>query len=90
MTNLTNNLETRLREFRESIFLTSIFFSFFALQMSFFALLHYAEPTAEPMRIFIKDIDEKKTFTLEVEASDTTENVKAKIQVAKIYFFVRD
>ena len=38
------------------------------------------------MQIFVKTLT-GKTITLEVEASDTIENVKAKIQVIKKLFF---
>jgi ubiquitin len=39
------------------------------------------------MQIFVKTLT-GKTITLEVEASDTIENVKAKIQVCAKYFFL--
>ena len=38
------------------------------------------------MQIFVKTLT-GKTITLEVEASDTIENVKAKIQARYIYIF---
>ena len=41
------------------------------------------------MQIFVKTLT-GKTITLEVEASDTIENVKAKIQVKKEYSFVHE
>ena len=38
------------------------------------------------MQIFVKTLT-GKTITLEVEASDTIENVKAKIQVKFFYYY---
>lgn len=39
------------------------------------------------MQIFVKTLT-GKTITLEVESSDTIENVKSKIQVSETLFFV--
>ena len=39
------------------------------------------------MQIFVKTLT-GKTITLEVEASDTIENVKAKIQVRSVFHFI--